>query len=41
MFESLKQMAKLEGEGEDKGQLNSHVILIGMSLKSLGLCGRV
>jgi len=41
MFESLKQMAKLEGEGEDKGQLNSHVILIGMSLKSLRLCGRV
>ncbi|KAJ3989555.1 exocyst complex component Sec3-domain-containing protein [Lentinula detonsa] len=28
MFESLKQMAKMEGEGEDKGQLNSHVILI-------------
>jgi exocyst complex component 1 len=29
MFESLQQMAKLEGEGEDKGQLNYHVILIG------------
>ncbi|KAJ6509372.1 exocyst complex component Sec3-domain-containing protein [Mycena vitilis] len=28
MFESLKQMAKLDGEGEDKGQLNFHVILI-------------
>ncbi|KAF8917639.1 exocyst complex component Sec3-domain-containing protein [Mucidula mucida] len=29
MFESLKQMAKLDGaEGEDKGQLNYHVILI-------------
>ncbi|KIJ46415.1 hypothetical protein M422DRAFT_140811, partial [Sphaerobolus stellatus SS14] len=28
MFESLKQMAKLEGEGEDKGQLNYHVELI-------------
>ncbi|KAF5388572.1 hypothetical protein D9757_004587 [Collybiopsis confluens] len=28
MFESLKQMAKMEGEGEDKGQLNYHVILI-------------
>lgn len=28
MFESLRQMAKLEGEGEDKGQLNYHVILI-------------
>lgn len=31
MFDSLKQMAKLEGEGEDKGQLNYHVILIGES----------
>lgn len=30
MFESLKQMAKLDGEGEDKGQLNYHVIIIGM-----------
>ena len=29
MFESLKQMAKLDGEGEDKGQLNHHIILIG------------
>ncbi|KAF9527786.1 exocyst complex component Sec3-domain-containing protein [Crepidotus variabilis] len=28
MFDSLMQMAKLEGEGEDKGQLNYHVILI-------------
>ncbi|KAJ7357195.1 exocyst complex component sec3 subunit [Mycena albidolilacea] len=28
MFESLKQMAKMDGEGEDKGQLNFHVILI-------------
>ncbi|KAI0048330.1 hypothetical protein FA95DRAFT_1490994 [Auriscalpium vulgare] len=28
MFDSLKQMAKLDGEGEDKGQLNYHVILI-------------
>ncbi|KIY45788.1 hypothetical protein FISHEDRAFT_48677 [Fistulina hepatica ATCC 64428] len=28
MFDCLKQMAKLEGEGEDKGQLNYHVILI-------------
>ncbi|TDL28196.1 hypothetical protein BD410DRAFT_350073 [Rickenella mellea] len=28
MFDSLKQMAKMEGEGEDKGQLNYHVILI-------------
>lgn len=30
MFDSLKQIAKLEGEGEDKGQLNYHIILIGM-----------
>lgn len=29
MFDCLKQMAKLEGEGEDKGQLNYHIILIG------------
>ncbi|CAL1695070.1 unnamed protein product [Somion occarium] len=28
MFDSLKHMAKLEGEGEDKGQLNYHVMLI-------------
>ncbi|KAJ7932567.1 exocyst complex component sec3 subunit [Mycena leptocephala] len=28
MFESLKQMAKMDGEGEDKGQLNFHVILV-------------
>ncbi|KIY70189.1 hypothetical protein CYLTODRAFT_371472 [Cylindrobasidium torrendii FP15055 ss-10] len=30
MFESLKQMAKLghDGDGEDKGQLNYHVILV-------------
>jgi hypothetical protein len=32
MFESLKQMAKMDGEGEDKGQLNFHVILIGVYL---------
>jgi len=31
MFESLKRMAKMDGEGEDKGQLNYHVILIGTS----------
>jgi hypothetical protein len=31
MFESLKQMAKIEGEGEDKGQLNYHVELVGES----------
>ncbi|KAI3622586.1 exocyst protein [Moniliophthora roreri] len=28
MFDCLKQMAKMDGEGEDKGQLNYHVILI-------------
>jgi hypothetical protein len=31
MFESLKQMAKLDGEGEDKGLLNHHIIFIGES----------
>ena len=30
IFDSLKQMAKMDGEGEDKGQLNYHVILIGV-----------
>jgi hypothetical protein len=34
MFESLKRMAKMDGEGEDKGQLNYHVILIGASISS-------
>lgn len=29
MFESLQQIAKLDGEGEDKGQLTYHVVLIG------------
>jgi len=29
MFDSLKQMAKMNGEDEDKGQLNYHVILTG------------
>jgi len=28
MFDSLKQMANMDGEGEDKGHLNYHVILI-------------
>ncbi|KAF9456160.1 exocyst complex component, sec3 subunit [Collybia nuda] len=28
IFDSLKHMAKMDGEGEDKGQLNYHVILI-------------
>jgi exocyst complex component 1 len=31
MFDALKQMAKMDGEGDDKGQLNYHVILIGAS----------
>ena len=34
MFDSLKQIAKLHGEGEDKGQLNYHVILIGEFTKN-------
>jgi exocyst complex component 1 len=29
MFDSLKQMAKMDRDAEDKGQLNYHVILIG------------
>ena len=29
MFDGLKQMAKMGGDEEDKGQLNYHVILIG------------
>lgn len=29
MFDALKHMAKMDGEGEDKGQLNYHVIIIG------------
>ena len=32
MFDALKQMAKMSGDEEDKGQLNYHVILIGSSL---------
>ena len=31
MFDSLKHTAKLDGDEEDKGQLNYHVILIGKS----------
>ncbi len=31
MFDALKQMAKMSGDEEDKGQLNYHVILIGAS----------
>lgn len=34
IFDSLKQMAKMDGEGEDKGQLNYHVILIGVFVKT-------
>lgn len=30
MFDALKQMAKMGGDEEDKGQLNYHVILIGL-----------
>lgn len=33
MFDSLKHMAKISGEEEDKGQLNYHVILIGKSIE--------
>lgn len=29
MFECLKHMATLDGEDEDKGQLNYHVLLVG------------
>ena len=29
MFDSLKHMAKMNGEDEDKGQMNYHVILVG------------
>ena len=29
MFASLKRMAKMHGEDEDKGQMNYHVILTG------------
>ena len=28
MFDALKAMAKMDGEDEDKGQLNYHVVLI-------------
>ncbi|KAI0778389.1 exocyst complex component Sec3-domain-containing protein [Trametes elegans] len=35
MFEALKQMAKMDGEGEDKGQLNYHVIIIGLFASAL------
>lgn len=29
MFECLKHMATIDGDGEDKGQLNYHVLLVG------------
>lgn len=29
MFECLKHMATLDGDGEDKGQLNYHVLIVG------------
>ena len=37
MFAGLKQMAKLENEGEDKGQLNYHVIIIGELILWIGI----
>lgn len=37
MFAGLRLMAKMDGEGEDKGQLNYHVILIGKNKWSLTL----
>jgi exocyst complex component 1 len=30
MLDTLKQLAKLDGEGEDKGQLNYHIVILGM-----------
>lgn len=29
MFETLKAMAKMDGDEEDKSQLNYHVVIIG------------
>ena len=29
MFETLKAIAKMDGDEEDKGQLNYHVVIIG------------
>lgn len=40
MFESLKRMAKMDGEGEDKGQLNYHVILIGAPITHYSVLSR-
>lgn len=41
IFDSLKQMAKMDGEGEDKGQLNYHVILIGALIESSALVATI
>jgi hypothetical protein len=38
MFDSLKHMAKLNGEDEDKGQMNYHVILVGQLKLLSSLC---
>lgn len=44
MFESLRQMAKMDGveaqAGEDKGMLNYHVILIGAYLLPVSIFDR-
>lgn len=37
MFETLQQIAKLEGDGEDKGQYMQHVIIIGTAVLPLHL----
>lgn len=37
IFDSLKDMAKMSGEGEDKGQLNYHVIIIGAPFFTLSI----
>ena len=37
ILDSLKDMAKMSGEGEDKGQLNYHVIIIGASFFTLSI----
>ena len=37
MFASLKHMAKMNGEDEDKGQMNYHVILTGKFKKIFSL----
>ena len=37
ILDSLKDMAKMGGEGEDKGQLNYHVIIIGAPFFTLSI----